>query len=363
MLMATQSPSMVVLVTAVMLFLDFVAVILRFLSRRIRIQRCKADDWLCLAALVWLPVKRTALTTSNEQVILVAKLQYIFVVISIPTLGFIKLSVLCLYRRIFVTDTTNVQNLHNMLYIFLLSLTAIWATGFCLAFMFACRGHFSAWWTSAISLITNCVNTLELLFSFAISDFLTDAIVILLPIPLVIADQWEQILKLHLPMRKKLAVLMMFLLGTLAMASSLIRMIWVIWARKAGFDISLDQNREYLDPFLSGFHFCILKQLHIHSTVMLILLVVLITTMLFWSMLEINLGIVAICLPTLRPIFQHKSVESVINSVRGRVSIKSRSNETLRSGYVRQHDVAQDVYPLVELEDPSRLENAAKERV
>jgi hypothetical protein len=108
------------------------------------------------------------------------QLQYIFLVISIPTLGLIKLSVLCLYRRIFVTDKRNARDLHNMLYIVLLSVTALWTLGYCFAFMFACKGHFTAWWKSAMSLITNCVDTLELLFSFAISDFLTDAIVILL---------------------------------------------------------------------------------------------------------------------------------------------------------------------------------------
>jgi hypothetical protein len=51
-------------------------------------------------------------------------------------------------------------------------------------------------------------------------------------------------MKLHLPTRKKLGVLMMFLLGTLAVASSLVRMIWVAWARQVGFDPSLDEDRK-----------------------------------------------------------------------------------------------------------------------
>jgi hypothetical protein len=58
MLMATQSPAMVVAVTAVMLSLDVFAVYLRFLSRKIRSQQIKADDWLCLAALALLPLEK-----------------------------------------------------------------------------------------------------------------------------------------------------------------------------------------------------------------------------------------------------------------------------------------------------------------
>jgi hypothetical protein len=52
-------------------------------------------------------------------------------------------------------------------------------------------------------------------------------------------------MKLHLPTKKKVGVLLMFLLGILALVASLVRMIWVIWARQVGFDPSLDQDREY----------------------------------------------------------------------------------------------------------------------
>ena len=104
-------------------------------------------------------------------------------VISVPTLGAIKLRVVFFYRRIFVIDKRHLKDTLNIVYIGILTLVAVWTVSFCFAFMFSCKGHSSAWWTSASSLITNCVNTLELLFAFAISDFVTDIIVIVIPIP------------------------------------------------------------------------------------------------------------------------------------------------------------------------------------
>jgi hypothetical protein len=52
MLMATQSPTTVLVVTAVMLALDIVAVALRIAARRQRRQPLLADDWFCFLALV-----------------------------------------------------------------------------------------------------------------------------------------------------------------------------------------------------------------------------------------------------------------------------------------------------------------------
>lgn len=50
---------------------------------------------------------------------------------------------------------------------------------------------------------------------------------------------------------------------------------------------------------------------------------VLITTSLFWNMLEVSLGIVASCLPTLRGLFTNRSVDSVVNSIKVKLSIRS----------------------------------------
>jgi Na+/melibiose symporter-like transporter len=120
------------------------------------------------------------------------QLQYIFLVISVPTLGAIKASVLLFYRRIFVVDKSDMKSLNNLLYLCTLVIVCLWTTGFTFSFMFACKGNFTAWWTSAVSLITNCVNTLELLFAFGVSDFILDCIILLVPIPMVISLSFHE---------------------------------------------------------------------------------------------------------------------------------------------------------------------------
>ncbi|OCL09075.1 hypothetical protein AOQ84DRAFT_376166 [Glonium stellatum] len=308
MLMATQSPLTVVVVTVLLCALDILVVTLRFITRRKLRQSIKADDWLSLASLALIlslaatliigvaqhalayptPLTslqtRTTITDSNDKIIITARLQYIFLVISVPTLGLIKMTFVFFYRRIFVVEKQNFSNLQNIVYTAMICTIFLWSGGFLFSFIFACKGHFTAWWASASSLITNCVNTLELLYAFAISDFITDSIIILLPLPMI----W----KLRLPTSRKVGVTAVFLLGIFAAAASLIRMIWVIWARHVGFNPLLDED-------------------------------LLITTLLFWCMVEVTLGLLAACLPTLRGLFKPHSVDSVVRSVRSKISLRS----------------------------------------
>ena len=60
-----------------------------------------------------------------------------------------------------------------------------WTIGFFLAFLFACKGDFAAWWGSIVDFMTTCVDTMMLLYAFAISDVVTDIVVLLLPLPMV----------------------------------------------------------------------------------------------------------------------------------------------------------------------------------
>ncbi|KAF2033495.1 hypothetical protein EK21DRAFT_98200 [Setomelanomma holmii] len=263
MLMPTQSPATVVGVTATMLAIDIAVVFLRILARRTRRQSLQADDCLsCYPAVSQAPS---------------SSLQYVFLVLSVPTLGAIKASVLLFYRRIFVVDKTNLRNAQNLLYLSMLGVILLWTTGFLFAFMFACKGNFSAWWTSAISLIENCVDTLELFFSFAVADFVSDVLILVMPVPV-------------------------------ATIASLIRMIWDIWARQVGFDVSLDQD-------------------------------LLITTSLFWNILEVSLGIIACCLPTLRGLAREPSVDSWVHNIRDQMSLRSGQSSARSESSMKMSDI------------------------
>lgn len=53
---------------------------------------------------------------------------------------------------------------------------------------------------------------------------------------------------------------------------------------------------------------------------------VMITTELYWMQLEITLGLLAACMPTLRGLCRTKSVDSVVRGVRSLFSVRSGSS-------------------------------------
>jgi len=105
-------------------------------------------------------------------------------------------------------------------------------------------------------------------------------------------------------------------------------MIWVTWARIVGFDVSLDQNRERSTP-----------RAHRESANMS---PVLITTSLFWNMLEVSLGIIATCLPTLRGLTRKRSVDSLVNSIRDKMSLRSGQLSDKSDDHVQLNDFSRE---------------------
>lgn len=97
-------------------------------------------------------------------------------------LGCTKASILFFYLRIFATSK------HSKIFVLLVtSITIIIAMmiGFFFATLFECGSHISAMWQSAVALETYCPNTDSYDYGFAISDFITDVIILAMPIPLV----------------------------------------------------------------------------------------------------------------------------------------------------------------------------------
>lgn len=162
----------------------------------------------------------------------------------------IKVSFLLLYKRIFVIDsswkTTRTFFINAMI-----TIVSLWAGGFALTFLFMCKGDWRVLFVDIEAALEKCVDTLELGYALAISDFITDALIIIIPLPFVgvklptekIALIVMQIWNLQLTWQKKLAVSGVFLLGLLASAASLVRMVYQIWIKEVGFDPSFDEER------------------------------------------------------------------------------------------------------------------------
>ena len=101
----------------------------------------------------------------------------------ILSMGFTKLSFVFFFRRIFVTG--KLKSRFAMISHIVIVLVILWATAFFLWFLFSCGHDFVARWTTIRTLHAVCVTDIRSDLALAISDFLTDVMIMALPIPMV----------------------------------------------------------------------------------------------------------------------------------------------------------------------------------
>lgn len=100
----------------------------------------------------------------------------------IPALCFIKLSFLAFYKRIFCVHKSGaIQNGINAM----MGLIVAWSVAYWFAHLFMCGTNFSAFWSSFEDLRMKCINTLQMLYSFTVTDFITDVFILVIPMPSV----------------------------------------------------------------------------------------------------------------------------------------------------------------------------------
>ena len=117
------------------------------------------------------------------------------------TLGVIKLSVLLLYRRLFVGSLFHHYSMTMCM------VTVLWSLSFCFAFAFQCGTRLQYFWTSVAAIEEHCDDTNAIELAFVVTDVATDLMVLAIPQPIV----W----KLHLSTPQKVGLCGIFLLGTL----------------------------------------------------------------------------------------------------------------------------------------------------
>ncbi|MCJ1469122.1 hypothetical protein MMC07_007755 [Pseudocyphellaria aurata] len=195
------------------------------------------------------------------------KVEYIFLCLELLGFGLVKLSVIFFCRRIFCDVF---KNNFDMITKFLITLVIIWSVGFTFAMIFECGTSFWALFSTAENLVKNCAKTLKLAEAFVISDVITDLMILCLPLPMV----W----RLQMSTRRKISATGVFLLGSFATAASIARMIVYL---KYVYSAYPPPDRDLT-----------------------------ITELLFWSLIELGIGVLAACLPTLRLLFTNTSLSS-----------------------------------------------------
>jgi len=202
----------------------------------------------------------------------------------------VKLSILFFYRRIFRGKIFDIVSW------MMIAATILWTVIFEFLYIFRCGTNFSAGWVSIKELQEYCNDENARQIGFSVTDVFADLVLLVLPMPIV----W----RLQMPIKRKLAVSGVLLLGSLAIAASFVRM--VIFAETLGSSF-LSHPRFFGLPTTDNLG---LESLGI-----------------FWSLLEIGIAVPVACLPTLRPMFHGFSPESVINSIRSMISLSSLDSQ------------------------------------
>lgn len=273
----------IIALVIVLLFIDFVAVALRFVSRNMRRQKWGLDDWLATLSLIPIAALAGLLTYACASHSLAketqhdaegnpiadasfargAKLGFAFQLLESPTLALLKGSVLLCYRRIF--DTPKFKFINNVL----LGILVPWTiAAFCLN-LFNCGGKYidSNWSTDFEYVGEHCAKLYIPLSIYVVSDVVFDLIIFIQPIPMV--------MRLQMPIKVKFAIVATFFLGSLTLVFAVLRM--TIYLQSFFGSITSSWN-----IFADELQFYTIANV--------------------FSYMEISLGCLAACLPTLRPV-------------------------------------------------------------
>ena len=147
---------------------------------------------VCVFRLILPSMSVTDAQSSNQ-------VEYAFEILAQLAIICSKLSLILLYRRIFVGP------IFKRVTWVIGTLVLVWHGAFVFAFIFQCTPISTVWDVSNLN--PTCVNRIKLWEAYAISDVLTDAMVLSMPIPAV----WY----LQMGTRQKWAVSGIFLLGTM----------------------------------------------------------------------------------------------------------------------------------------------------
>ncbi|MCJ1390963.1 hypothetical protein MMC18_003824 [Xylographa bjoerkii] len=300
--------------SASLMGLSIVVVGLRFYARKVQNAAYKLDDLFIIPALLMhldvgavnyelgAPTDNSlpgAADGLSSQIVYGYKAEFITLIIQPWLLGLVKISVLFFYRRIFCTG---IRSWFSNITAAFIGLTVAWVLAFFFAVLFSCGTDIPVIWGSFEEFETHCDNTILLDEIYSIVDFVLDFAVFITPMPLI----W----RLQMSIQRRVAVSLVLAVGALTVVASCLRMaIMITIAQGNGQNIQvLGTNDASLQT----------------------------ATFLYWTMLEQGLAVIVACLPTLRTLSNHTSLESVVRSVRTTLSLdslRSRGSGDLEQSY------------------------------
>ncbi|MCJ1466752.1 hypothetical protein MMC07_005372 [Pseudocyphellaria aurata] len=212
--------------------------------------------------------------------------------------GIIKLSITFSYRRIFVTARGTMFDWTTKAAI---AIAVLWTISCLIALILSCGIHFSAHWGNYQDYTRYCKAAEDIYMTFAISDLITDVMVLCLPLPVI----WN----LQMRIGRKLMVTGILATGAVSIVASIVKVILSVEIANVK-SSTLDPDCVFLSSTIER------NQLTRREKVVL-------STMLYWATIEGGLGVIAACLPTLSFLISKVSLSSLLPNVRGALRLGS----------------------------------------
>ncbi|KAK4170120.1 hypothetical protein QBC43DRAFT_679 [Cladorrhinum sp. PSN259] len=303
-----DDPAAIVAGTVVMQVVSTLCVGLRFYSRRWKHQSCIVSDWLILAAWVFgtglsflmlYGVSRKSMAypiggniwdpkAVNGRLNRAKHSELSYLLIGITALGLVKLSVTFLYWHLFA------RVMFRRFLIFWMIIVTTWAVAFVMAGLLECGRHLKAIFGEPQEYLDHCGSAMPSGYAMVASDILTDFVTLVIPIPVI--------LTIKMSARTRILTLMTFLIGGLSVGASIAKAYIYITA-------TLGLNDTDAISILTGIG--------------------------IWNLVEVQVGIIAACGPTLRPIlariFPFEAATYSLMSLLGIPSTRKGTSRTLPS--------------------------------
>ncbi|OTA62302.1 hypothetical protein K449DRAFT_433958 [Hypoxylon sp. EC38] len=298
-------PTLLYTCSVVLSVIPMIAVGLRFKARRRTQSGLFWDDWTILVSLLQKSKYSSGLGVSTgamgrhlkrdangkpiyDQEIVIAyrpQMNYGIDLTQLLALGPTKASVLLLYRRIFGVD----GRCFNIISVTLIAVVITWTITFFFTNAFQYTPVDSMWTQIPAKAHPTFEHSTSMFLAESYFDVALDVTIISLPIPLI----W----KLQMTLRRKMQISGIFLLGALTTGASIARTVVQYGVAREFDSHNIDKTckiRAKVTPDKTN-----LEQDYLAPIV-------------YWPLIEAALGIVAACLPSLRPIGQIYSVRKMI---------------------------------------------------
>ncbi|KAF2013081.1 hypothetical protein BU24DRAFT_264076 [Aaosphaeria arxii CBS 175.79] len=322
----------VIVVTSIFFTLALLSVVFRFVTKKLRGIKCHTEDVLILFALIlaiglWaealLSVKFGA-GKHSMRVVQEGGVDYISknlqITYNVAHLS-VKASILFFYKRIFTFVVITFKRAWFAIFGYIIITTLV---GVILVFT-QCRPLRYAW-DEPKGIEGECINLTALEISTGVLIASADLMLLVLPMPVL----WS----LRVSTKEKLLLCGLFALGLLALLASIIR-ITVLGQVVSSVDFTCKDFPAFLSILLM--HDKVLTQVNVDVMV----------NALVWSLVEVNIGIICACIPTIKPLFNRNAkIQSTIavdsDNSRTRSKTRSKRSETDNDTLA----ISLDEYPL-----------------